>query len=218
MVCGTPWRVSGSAPHLPFREGSDGLWPERRRLDSARRESTREDAPACLSIERVFREHSPYVARLCARILGRESDVDDAVQDVFVEAWRGLGAVRDENALRGWLATIAVRVSSKRLRRQRAWAWFLRRKDEHHEVPATGASPETLATLRALYKHLAALTVDERVAWTLRHMEQASLDEIAEQTGRSLATTKRRIARAEAYLTKVLGPDRSEAKGKTSHE
>jgi RNA polymerase sigma-70 factor (ECF subfamily) len=73
----------------------------------------------------LFRAHGRYVANVAFRLLGRDSEVDDVVQDVFLEAASGLHSIRDPGAVRGWLATIAVRVVSRKLRWRRVRRLFL---------------------------------------------------------------------------------------------
>ena len=68
----------------------------------------------------LFRSYGRYVACIAMRFLGRDEDVDDVVaQDVFLAAAPGLHTVRDPLAIRGWLATITVRMASRRLRWRR---------------------------------------------------------------------------------------------------
>src|SRR3954447_14241879 len=67
----------------------------------------------------IFRRYSPYVAAIALRLLGRDDDVDDVVQDVFLASLRGLTALRDPAAIRGWLATVTVRTTRRRLRMRR---------------------------------------------------------------------------------------------------
>src|SRR6185437_11293417 len=60
-----------------------------------------------------------FVARLVFRLLGREDEVDDVVQDVFVSLFGNLKNIRRPEALRGWLATTTVRMARRRLRLRR---------------------------------------------------------------------------------------------------
>ncbi len=47
------------------------------------------------------------------RLLGRDDQIDDVVQDMFMVAMRNLHRLRDPGALKGWLATITVRFSGR---------------------------------------------------------------------------------------------------------
>ena len=55
---------------------------------------------------------------------GRDDELDDLVQDVFLEAHRGLGQIRDAGSVKGWLARICVRRAVRRLRRRRLRAFL----------------------------------------------------------------------------------------------
>jgi RNA polymerase sigma-70 factor (ECF subfamily) len=74
-----------------------------------------------LDLEQAFSLYSRYVARLALRLLGRQDEVDDVVQDVFLAAFRGLKKLRAPQAIKGWLATVTVRVARRRLRLRRLW-------------------------------------------------------------------------------------------------
>jgi RNA polymerase sigma-70 factor (ECF subfamily) len=64
------------------------------------------------------------------------------------------------------------------------------------------APPDIVLELRGVYKILDKLPADDRVILILRRVEELTLEEIAERTGWSLATVKRRLARAELALAK----------------
>src|SRR5204863_7813136 len=70
----------------------------------------------------AYRQYCRYVAGVCLRISGRRSELDDLIQEVFAEAASSFDALREPAAMRGWLATIAVRVTRKRLYRRRLLA------------------------------------------------------------------------------------------------
>jgi RNA polymerase sigma-70 factor (ECF subfamily) len=163
------------------------------------------DEPGPLDLEEAFARFSPYVAAIGLRILGRREEVDDLVQDVFLVAARGIDAVRDPRATRAWLATVTVRTARKKLRRRKLWMLLsLDDAPDYEEVADRGASPETRAMLKAVYQALDRLPTDERIAWTLRYVEGEKLDRIALLCGCSLATAKRRIARAHDAIQKAV--------------
>ena len=107
-----------------------------------------------------------------------------------------------------WLATVTVRVASRRLRRRRLWR-FLGLDDVtgSAEPVATGASPEQQALLASLYRVLDDVPVRERVAWALRFLEGRGLDEVATLCGCSLATAKRRVAAVQQVLERRFDHD-----------
>ena len=47
-----------------------------------------------LDLDGLFRRYAPYVAAIAHRLLGRDEEVDDTIQEVFVAAVRGVHAVR----------------------------------------------------------------------------------------------------------------------------
>ncbi len=157
------------------------------------------------SLEAAFRLYVRYVGAIALKVLGREEDVDDVVQDVFLIAWKGLRTLRDADAAKQWLGTVTVRVASRRLRVRRLRAFFGLDERAYQDVAAPGASPEQRALLASVYAALDRVPVAERVAWTLRHVEGMELVEVAAACRCSLATAKRRIAAARAKLDKELG-------------
>lgn len=159
-------------------------------------------APAAIpSLSEIFRRYSPYVAKIGLRLLGRVEEIEDVVQDVFIAAHRGLAGLREPAALKGWLATVTVRVAQRRLRARRLRHMLHLAPEYDYELLAQpGFSPEDSALLAEVYALLDELPVAERVAWTLRHLQGERLESIAELTGASLATVKRRISAAAARL------------------
>lgn len=156
----------------------------------------------------AFRQHSGYVAGLAFRLLGRDAEVDDLVQDVFLAAIRGLDTLQEPAAVRGWLATLTVRLAGRRIRRKRI-ASFLGFGDDgpDEHVLSPDASPEQRVLLAQVYRVLERLPVPNRLAWTLRHIEGEQLEAVAELCGCSLATVKRRIAAAQAVIERAFDED-----------
>jgi len=161
-----------------------------------------------LDLDSAFRRYARYVAAVALRLLARDDEVDDVVQEVFLTALRKLGSLRDPDAIRGWLATVTVRVAGRRLRRRKMWAFFgVGTEGGYEEVAATGATAEDRALLARVYAVLDGLPVAERIAWTLRHVEGERLEQVAALCGCSLATAKRRIAAAHATVERMLSDE-----------
>ena len=158
-----------------------------------------------VTFERAYALHAGYVAGLAGRILGRNDEIPDVVQDVFLIAHRRLKDVRQAGALRAWLGRITVREASRRLR----WRRLRQLWQPAEDVDLVGADPAA-ADLRPLvallYAALDRLPANARAAWILRHLLDEPLEQVAVLCGCSLATAKRRIAAADALLAPLLEP------------
>jgi RNA polymerase sigma-70 factor, ECF subfamily len=159
-------------------------------------------------LDEVYRKYCRYVAKVCLTISGRRSELEDLIQEVFAEAASSFDALRDAEAVRAWLATIAVRVTRKRLHRLRFAAFVgLAPRADYDGIADPSASPYDRALAAAVYRALDGLSPDERIAFVLHHIEGETLESVAKVSGSSLTTTKRRIARARAALERRLTDD-----------
>jgi RNA polymerase sigma-70 factor (ECF subfamily) len=159
-----------------------------------------------VDLAQLFHEHGRYIAAVALKVLGRRDEVEDVVQEVFLNAQRGMHSLTYLEGVRGWLATITVRVARRRLRRRRIKLVFGVDKDEDYLNAADrGASPEQAALLANVYRALEKVPADDRIAWTLRYVEGSKLDEVAKLCGCSIATVKRRVAAAQIALEEALG-------------
>jgi RNA polymerase sigma-70 factor (ECF subfamily) len=165
-----------------------------------------------IPLEALYARYAPYVAAIAMRILGRESEVEDLVQDVFATAVRGLKRRRNHVEIKRWLATVTVRRSIRRLRVLALWSLVNLDEEANTErIADPNASAEERRLVAHVYRALDRLPIKDRVAWVLRHVEGESLEHVAELCGCSLATVKRRIRRAHAHVTESV--ERSARRG-----
>ncbi|MCA9642852.1 MAG: sigma-70 family RNA polymerase sigma factor, partial [Myxococcales bacterium] len=145
----------------------------------------------------LLEDHGAYVERVLTRILGRHSELEDLVQEVFIRALCRVDQIEEPSGLRSWLAAFAVFVAREALRKRRRRSWLLfSAPEELPEPPAPTASPELLNAYHAFYDVLGKLDVDLRIAFALRWVEGMELTEVAALTDVSLATAKRRLKSA----------------------
>jgi RNA polymerase sigma-70 factor, ECF subfamily len=156
-----------------------------------------------LAFEVLYRRHAAFALNLAVRIQGSANDVEDIVHDAFLRAHHRMRELRDAAVFRSWLGAIIVRLVRSRLRRKRLLSTFGIGTADPVDLDAIAsfeADPETRAQLAQIYALLQTMPADDRIAWTLRSIEQHRLEAVAELAGCSLATAKRRIQRAQRFL------------------
>jgi RNA polymerase sigma-70 factor (ECF subfamily) len=160
------------------------------------------------AIDSLYDDYSRYVAAIGLRLLGRDAEIEDLVQYVFLDAVRVIGKLRDPAATRGWLATLTVRTARRRMRQLRLRRIFVRNEEaDYSGLVDSKASPAERFLLTRSYEILETLPANQRLAWILRHIEGESLEVVASRCECSLASAKRHIKRAQTRLQEVLGND-----------
>ncbi len=162
--------------------------------------------------EALFRRYAPMANGMAFRLMGRDADVDDLVQDAFAVAFGRLDSLDDPQAFAAWLGSIVVRTAGKVIRRRVLMEKLgLRRRGEPIDIDAIASrvcGPEVAAELRGIYERVERLPADLRIAFLLRRVEGMELEEVARATGVSLATTKRRIAAAQQAVERWVDRER----------
>jgi RNA polymerase sigma-70 factor, ECF subfamily len=159
----------------------------------------------------IVERHSAAVFRVAYRLTRSEQDADDVVQETFLKAYVELPRFEGRAAVATWLHRIAVNCAIDLLRR-RSSAPSAAENDEPAAArlasPAPG--PEREAAGRELRAHVDAalddLTPLERAAFTLRHLEERSVEEICTALGLTPAATRHSIFRAVAKVRRALAP------------
>jgi RNA polymerase sigma-70 factor, ECF subfamily len=170
--------------------------------------AVRERGP--LAAARVWERYSGLCRRILRRALGPSSDVEDALQEVFLRLFRDIDKLRDPDALRSFLIGITLHVGKSELRRRRARRWLMlseRGALPDAESPLDTQRPEEREALRRLYQVLDRLSAQCRMVFVLRFVEGLELVELSSVLGCSLATTKRRVADAAQRVYRLSAAD-----------
>jgi RNA polymerase sigma-70 factor, ECF subfamily len=152
----------------------------------------------------LFAQYRGLVERTLVRILGFDSELADAVQETFIRALGSTRLLRDPKALPSWLIRISVCTAADliRSRRRRRWLQFFAEPQDladrsNEMVFESEPDLEARQALQAAHAILSSLPSDERIAFSLRRLDGMELKDVAHACGCSLATIKRRLARAE---------------------
>jgi RNA polymerase sigma-70 factor (ECF subfamily) len=156
---------------------------------------------ASVDLGEAFRRHRGALAVTAGRVLRGQGDVDDVLQDVFVEALRGVHNLREPAALRAWLTRVTVRAAQRR-RGPARFVGFDEPAVAHVADPR--ASALDLALLAAIGEVMAGIPAERRRPWALRTLDGEPIEDIAVRCGCSRTTVKRRIAEVQGILDAAL--------------
>src|SRR5213594_815891 len=138
----------------------------------------------------LVERHSRSVFRLAYRMTGNEQDAEDVVQESLLRAYRQLGRFEARANFGTWLYRIVANCSVDLMRAKQARHDQARGEslDGAAKMPAADVpGPERMAQSaeieRRVQHALEGLSPLERAAFTLRHYEGRSIDEIGAALG-----------------------------------
>jgi RNA polymerase sigma-70 factor, ECF subfamily len=154
------------------------------------------------AFEELVRRHRLGTYRVALRMLGNESDAEDAAQDAFVQAWRNLAGFRADAAFSTWMYRIVTNRCLNMLRARRRTEPL----PEDREAPAS--RPDRIAEgrwqVQDLARAIARLTPEQRAPLVLRELEGCSYEEIADALDLSMSAVKSRLHRARLELVAAM--------------
>lgn len=152
------------------------------------------------------------IFRVAFAIVRDETEADTITQDTFIQAYTNLAKFERRAELETWLTRIAINRSRDSLRRRKFVSLFSAREDGEDEVmfePVDErpdperqflASQLRVAIDRAEKK----LSAQQKTIFRLRHYENLSLEEIAENLGLRAGTVRAHLFRAIHKIRKEL--------------
>jgi len=162
----------------------------------------------------LVERHSRSIFRLAYRMTANEQDAEDVVQETFLRAYRQLKRFESRSNFSTWLYRIAVNCSLDLIRKRR-------RQDDHpsdppseedtmHQLRDEAPTPDRVVFGAEIQKKvdsvLSTLGPKERAAFSLRHFEGMSIEEIGAVLGLRQSAIKNSIFRAVQKLRQELKP------------
>ncbi len=163
--------------------------------------------------------HSRSIFRVVYRMTGNQQDTEEIVQETLLRAYKSLERFELRANFSTWLYRIAV---------NRTLDFLNARKTQMHkdayqiadnpdpeensqiQVPAEGPGPDRLLLSAEMKRKIAGamglLTPAERVAFTMRHMEGRSIEEISQTLNLKVSAAKNSVFRAVQKLRQQLEP------------
>ena len=152
------------------------------------------------AFENLYRAHVDRIYALCLRMIGESGRAEEAVQDVFVLAWRKLGTFRGESAFSTWLHRLAVNVVLGEWRSSG-------RRETREQIAVEGTprqAPPSTPLAIDLERAIAELPDGARQVFVLYAIEGYGHREIAQMAGIAEGTSKAQLHYARERLKRRL--------------
>lgn len=157
--------------------------------------------------ERLIHLHQGAIFRMVYYRTRSRLDAEDLTQDIFLQAYKNLGSLRDSSRSRSWLFQIASNRVRDHYRKKRLLSLFGSSRfeeDDFDRIPApeNGHHPGALNHLMRrefwdiVKRFTAKLSGTEREVFLLRFMDQLTIREITEVLGKSESAVKTHLYRA----------------------
>ena len=149
-----------------------------------------------LAFEQLVRQFQSYAFALAMRLLCNEEEASDAVQESFVRVWKHLDRYDRGRKFTTWLYTIVTNISLDRLRAIKRNRRLFSSRDEDpsiddiqderdlHEIQS---NEELAGMIRALTDEL---PLKQRLVFTLRDLQDLSVEEVSQASGMSIGSVK----------------------------
>jgi RNA polymerase sigma-70 factor, ECF subfamily len=141
------------------------------------------------------------VYRACYALCGDRQLAEDAAQEAFARALERWRRLRERPWIAGWVATTALNVVRRSLRRRGAEPRL-----SGTGIGRTGA--EVAEDRLDLIRAIRTLPARQQEAVVLHYVADLSVDDVAEAMGVETETVKAHLARAREALARSLGGER----------
>lgn len=170
----------------------------------------------------LVERHSRSLFHVVYRMCGNQQDTEEIVQETFLRAFKALPRFELRANFATWIYRIAVNRTLDFLSARKMKDTYQIVDDPDPEdsrqiqMSAGEAGPERLLLSSEMKKKMAhamsLLTPVERVAFTMRHMEGRSIEEISQNLNLKTSAAKNSVFRAVQKLRQQLEPFASTAR------
>jgi RNA polymerase sigma-70 factor, ECF subfamily len=160
-----------------------------------------------LAFREVFRNHRADVARLVLRMTGRPGELEDLVQEVFLQVYRSIRDFRGQSRFSTWLYRLTVNVVLMQRRAARSRPVLQAASDDSFGADGRELPDDQLSRARrvaAFYRLLDRLTDKKRAVFVLHELEGLSPSEVAKVVGAPVLTVRTRLFYARRELLDML--------------
>ena len=158
------------------------------------------------ALEILLDRHHDRLRAVCARVVGRGADADDATQMALISIVKNLHRFDGRAKFTTWSYRIATNAAIDELRkRQCRSATSIDDEDSHLQIAAEGNLGEATTARLVVNEALEQLPEDFRIPVILRDLCGLDYEQISEVLEIAPGTVRSRIARGRSKLADVIG-------------
>jgi RNA polymerase sigma-70 factor (ECF subfamily) len=160
----------------------------------------------------LFHAHRQDVTRLAQRMLGSRTDLEDIVQEVFLQVHRSIRDFRHGARFSTWLYRVTVNVVLMHRRSAKSRPVFSEAPENVAAVEQRAGADEELERqrrVRAFHRLLDRLSEKKRVVFVLHELEGLAPGDIAKIVGSPVLTVRTRLFYARRELLTLMAEEPS---------
>jgi RNA polymerase sigma-70 factor (ECF subfamily) len=154
------------------------------------------------SQEELYRRFASAMYGLCLQYASNEEDAQDIMQEGFIKVFAKLDQVKNPAALPGWIRRVMINTALEKYRSQVILQRVDEVREEHHEEAGNDALDRL--SCDELVGLIQTLTPRYRVVFNLYAIEGFTHQEISEELGISIGTSKSNLSRARGVLQEKI--------------
>lgn len=147
----------------------------------------------------LYQGYKDAIFTLCLRITGDKEDAEDVLQIIFLEVFKSIKNFEERSSIYTWIRSIAVRNCYKLIQQKGKVFEPLESLQEEIEL-----DPPSFENQEALQNAFDKLGSGYRTVLTLYYLEDMTHQEISEQLGITIGTSKSQLFHAKKRLKQML--------------
>jgi len=161
-----------------------------------------------LAATSFVRKYQNFVFSVALRYLQSFDDAEDAAQETFIKALKGLQKFKGNSSLKTWLYRITTNVCNNMIRKKKVMSLFRSSRNDYFNIADGALNPEETIERREFEEHflkaLNKLPEKQRETFALRYFEELTYEEISSMIGTSVGGLKANYYQATKKLAHYL--------------
>jgi RNA polymerase sigma-70 factor (ECF subfamily) len=163
------------------------------------------------AFRQIYQQYKGMVAHLAYNITGSQQDLEDIIQEAFLQVHRSIRSFQGESKFSTWLYRLTINVAMQYVRQHRKTAAVKHSIDDLRNLSDEGASPEECASAtekrRILMDALSRISPKKRIVFILHEIQGIEAREVARILKIPTLTVRTRLFYARKAIFRLLMED-----------